>query len=129
MLARRRFLVLGGAALAGVDLALKALDPVARDPRSLGFIVVAAGIAAAIVVFVPRIPSRALAAAGAVAAAGAAANALSAVLWSGGVPNPILAGGIAFNVADLYAVGGATALIGGAIVFAIRNPALLRQPL
>jgi hypothetical protein len=129
MLERRRFLLVGAAALAAVDLVLKALDPVARDPRGVGFAVLAAGLAAGIVVFVPRIPSRALAGGGAFAAAGAAANALSAVLWHGGVPNPILAGGIAFNVADLYAVVGATALVGGAIAFAIRNPSLLRQSL
>ena len=97
--------------------------------RHLLLVVLAAGLAAGIVVFVPRIPSRALAGAGAFAAAGAAANALSALLWNGGVPNPILAGGIAFNVADLYAVLGAAALVGGAIAFAIRNPSLLRQPL
>ncbi|HEX3807323.1 MAG TPA: hypothetical protein VHV52_11145 [Gaiellaceae bacterium] len=129
MLARRRFLVIGAAALAAVDLVLKALDPVARDPRGVAFAVLAVGIAAGIVVFVPRIPSRALTAGGAFAAAGAAANALSAVVWHGGVPNPFLAGGIAFNVADLYAVVGAMALVGGAIAFAIRNPSLLRQSL
>ena len=129
MLARRRLLILGAVALTAADLAVKAVHPIDGDPRSAGFVVLAVGIAAAIAVLVPRVPSRALACAGAVAAAGAMSNALSALLWSGGVPNPIVAGGIAFNVGDLYAVFGAAALIGGAVTFALRNPSLLRQPL
>lgn len=129
MAARRQLLLLVAAALVIADLAVKALDPVVEHPRSVGYVVVASAIAAGVALLVPRIPSRGLACAGAFAAAGAAANALSALLWSGGVPNPLDAGNIAFNLADVYAFGGAVALVAGAVVFALRNPALLREPI
>ena len=41
----------------------------------------------------------------------------------------LVAGAVAFNVADVYAAVGAFSLIVGATVFAVRHPALLRQPI
>ena len=115
--------------LAAVDLAQKASAPVYGHPRSAGYAVLAATLCALVVLYVPRVPSRALAVAGGIAAAGAFGNFVSALAWRGGVPNPIVLGQIAFNVADLCAVAGAAALVVGAAVFALRNPALLRQPI
>jgi lipoprotein signal peptidase len=123
--------VLAGAALllAAVDLAQKASAPVYGHPRGAGYVGLAAVLCVLLVLFVPRVPSRALAVAGGVAAAGALGNLVSAVAWRGGVPNPIVVGDVAFNIADLCAVGGAIALVLGAAFFAVRNPALLRQPI
>jgi hypothetical protein len=70
-----------------------------------------------------------LAVAGGVAAAGAFGNLVSALAWRGGIPNPIVVGDVAFNIADLCAVAGAVALVLGAALFALRHPALLRQPI
>ena len=60
--------------------------------------------------------------------AGAFGNFVSALAWRGGIPNPIVTGELAFNIADVCAVTGAVALVLGAAVFALRNPALLREP-
>ena len=126
---RQRLLLGVGVVLAGVDLAQKASAPVYGHPRGAGYVVVAATLTVLLVLFVPRVPSRALAVAGGVAAAGAFGNLVSALAWRGGIPNPIVAGQLAFNIADLCAVGGAVGLVVGAALFAVRNPALLRQPI
>lgn len=129
MAERTRLLAGVAALLAAADLAQKASAPVYGHPRGAGYVLLAAALTVLLVLFVPRVPSRALASAGGVAAAGALGNCVSALAWRGGVPNPIVAGGLAFNIADLCAVGGATALVVGCAVFAVRNPALLRQPI
>jgi lipoprotein signal peptidase len=125
---RQRLLVAVALLLTAVDLAQKASAPVYGHPRGVVYMLVAAALTAFLVLFVPRVPSRALAVAGGIAAAGAFGNLVSALAWRGGIPNPIVVGEVAFNVADLCAVGGAIALVVGAVVFALRNPALLRQP-
>jgi len=115
--------------LTAVDLGQKASAPVYGHPRGFVYLLVAAALTVLLVLFVPRVPSRPLAVAGGVAAAGAFGNFISALAWRGGIPNPIVAGDIAFNVADLCAVTGAIALVLGAVLFALRHPALLRQPI
>jgi hypothetical protein len=128
--ARRRLWVLVAVAvtLTAADLAQKAAHPVYGHPRGIAFMLVAALLATALVVFVPRVPSLALSVCGGVAAAGALGNLIAAFAWRNGVPNPIVAGAVAFNVADVYAVVGAGSLIVCAALFALRHPALLRQP-
>jgi lipoprotein signal peptidase len=128
---RARLLALVGAmlALTAVDLVQKAFEPVYGHPRGVGYVALAAVLVAFLVAFVPRVPSLPLSLAGGVAAAGALGNAVSALAWRGGVPNPIVAGAVAFNVADLCAVMGAAGLVGGAALHAVRHPELLRQPI
>jgi lipoprotein signal peptidase len=126
---RKRLLIAVALVLSAVDLGQKASAPVYGHPRSVVYVVFAAALTVLLVQFVPRVPSRALAVAGGVAAAGAFGNLVSALAWRGGVPNPIVVGELAFNVADLCAVTGAVALVVGCAVFALRNPALLRQPI
>jgi lipoprotein signal peptidase len=122
-------LVIVALVLTAVDLLQKAREPVYGHPRGPVYIVVAAVLAGLVTAFVPRVPSRALSLAGGVAVAGALGNLVSALAWRGGVPNPILVGDIAFNVADVCAVGGSIALVLGAALFALTHPALLRQPI
>jgi lipoprotein signal peptidase len=126
---RQRLLIVVALALTAVDLAQKASAPVYGHPRGVIYVIVAAALTVLLVLFVPRVPSRALSVAGGVAAAGAFGNLVSALAWRGGIPNPIVVGEVAFNVADLCAVIGAAALVLGAVLFALRNPALLRQPI
>ena len=125
---RRRLLIVVALLLTAVDLGVKASAPVYGHPRGVTYVVFAAALTLLLVLFVPRVPSRALAVAGGVAAAGAFGNLVSALAWRGGIPNPIVVGQVAFNVADICAVMGAAALVLGAVLFALRNPALLRQP-
>jgi lipoprotein signal peptidase len=125
---RRIVLLTVAAVLTAVDLAEKAAQPVYGHPRSAVYVLVGAAAVAALVVLVPRVPSLALSVCAGVAAAGALGNAASAFMWRGGVPNPIVVGEVAFNVADVCAVVGAFGLVGGAALFALRHPALLRQP-
>jgi lipoprotein signal peptidase len=125
---RQRLLIAVALLLTAVDLGQKASAPVYGHPRGAGYVVIAAALTVFLVVFVPRVPSRSLAVAGGVAAAGAFGNLVSALAWRGGIPNPIVLGEVAFNVADLCAVGGSIALVLGAVVFGLRHPTLLRQP-
>ena len=126
---RRRVLLIAlvAAPLALVDLAQKATEPVYGHPRGLGYALVALVLCASIFAFVPRVPSHVLAIAGGLAAAGALGNLVSALAWRNGVPNPIVGGGIAFNLADVWTLAGALALIGGPTVHALRHSGALRQ--
>ncbi|MFL5955426.1 MAG: signal peptidase II [Gaiellaceae bacterium] len=124
----RAILLATAAPLLAADLLQKASAPVYGHPRSAAYVVLAAVLAAVVIAFVPRVPSRALSVAGGIATAGALGNLVSALAWRGGVPNPIVAGDIAFNIADVCAVVGAVGLVLGAALFALTHPALLRQP-
>ena len=126
---RKRLLIVVALVLSAIDLGQKASAPVYGHPRGLVYVVFAGVLTALLVLFVPRVPSRALAVAGGIAAAGAFGNFVSALAWRGGIPNPIVLGEVAFNVADVCAVAGAAGLVLGAALFALRNPALLRQPI
>jgi hypothetical protein len=62
---------------------------------------------------------------------GAAGNLLSFALWPSlpGVPDPIVAGGLAFSLGDVAVLGGLVLLVPGALVFAVRNRARLFEPI
>jgi len=107
-----RLLLVVAAVVAGADLLDKAAQPAGPDlynPRSGGYAVLAFGLAAALAALAPRVGSRPLAAAAGVAVGGALANGLSALLWQG-VPDPLVAGGFAFNVADAAVLLGVAGL-------------------
>jgi lipoprotein signal peptidase len=130
---RRRLTVLFGLAAAAADLAVKAA---ARDPlehaRPLGIAALSAALAVAVIAIVPRLPSRAAAIAGGIAIGGAIGNGASS-LFFGAVPDPLVTklGGtiIAFNLADVFAIGGATGLVSAACIYALRHPEALRRPI
>jgi len=83
------------------------------------------GLAAALLVLVPRARSAAMSVFGGVAAGGAAATLVAGVAWRDGVPNPLVRGEIAFNVADLAIGVGDALLIGAALLLAWRRRARL----
>jgi lipoprotein signal peptidase len=84
----------------------------------------------ALVALVPRFPSRTAQVGAGIAAGGALGNLVSVLAWSQGVPDPIVwegaTRGVAFNLADVFAVAGDAVMISALIVHVMRNRALLR---
>lgn len=97
----------------------------ARSPVTLA----GAGLlAAALLVLVPRARSRVMSLGAGIAAGGAAATLVAGVAWNNGVPNPLVHGGIAFNLADLAIAGGDALLIGATFLHAWRHRDQLYEP-
>ena len=52
--------------------------------------------------------------------------------WSEGVPDPLVVAGarygVAFNLADVFALGGDALLLSAAVLYAMRNRGRLREP-
>jgi lipoprotein signal peptidase len=134
----RRFavLLLAAGVVAGLDLTHKAIAVSERDgavfahPRSGLYVLVVAAASAAWVGAILLTGSLSIALSGGVLAGGAAGNVLSLALWPSvaGVPNPLIAGGVAFNVADLAVAAGVVLVIATTAAFAARNRERLREP-
>jgi lipoprotein signal peptidase len=123
---RRRTLVLLAVAFASVDLTHKLVVHAdyhhVRSPY-VAFLMV--GVIAGLVAFVPRVPSRAALLGAAVAVGGALGNLCSLFMWGDrGVPDPLVLRsgtiGLAFNLADVFAVVGGTVMISGIVIHALR---------
>jgi lipoprotein signal peptidase len=102
----------------------------ARAPY-LAFLI--AALIAALVLFVPRVASTSAAVGAGIACGGAFGNLVSLLAWRQGVPDPLVlaagaAHGVAFNLADLFAVGGDALLVGAVIVHGVQQRARLREP-
>ena len=128
-------LVLTAGFVAAVDLGYKAIalngpEPVVGHERPFGYI--AAGATAATIWAIAIVFSRSvpIALAGGIAVGGAVANLTSLALWPSfaGVPDPIVAGRIAFNVADVAVGVGLLLVVATTVVFAVRNRSRLREP-
>jgi lipoprotein signal peptidase len=128
-------LLFTAAIVAAVDLTHKAIalaDPgstIVPHERSLLY---ALGVVAVCTVWAAAIMlthSLSIALAGGVFLGGAAGNVASLALWPSvdGVPNPLLAGEVAFNVADVAVAAGLALLLTTAVVFAARNRARLNE--
>ena len=128
-LARRRGLAAGAAALVlGVDLVHEALAPTPfHHVRAAAVFVLAAVIAAALLALAPRIPSLGVALGAGVAAGGALGTAVSGFAWNG-VPDPLVGGGVAFNLSDVAIGAGDAILIASVLVHAWTHRAHLREP-
>jgi lipoprotein signal peptidase len=117
-----RLAVAVAAAVIGVTL----LDDVIAGsrlshPRPAAVLAGALLLGAALLVLAPRAGSLAVTIGAGIAAGGALATLVTGIAWRGGVPNPLVAGGVAFNLADVAIAAGDALLIGGAVVHAIRN--------
>jgi lipoprotein signal peptidase len=129
---RRALLVATAMSFAAIDLLHKLFDRAefhhARSPFTA---LVIAGLIAGLVVLVPRISSNAAAIGAGIACGGALGNLVSLLAWSNGVPDPlVLAGdsyGLAFNLADLFALSGDALLLSAAVVHGIRRRDRLRE--
>jgi lipoprotein signal peptidase len=126
--------VLGGTAVsfACADLVHKALARAdyhhARAPLT-AFVI--AGVIVALVVLVPRISSNVAAVGAGIACGGALGNLVSLLAWRQGVPDPLVIGrttGVAFNLADLFAVLGDALLLSAVAVHGVRHRHRLREP-
>jgi hypothetical protein len=95
--------------------------------RSLGTLLVAGVLATALLVFAPLIRSSGVVVGAGIAAGGALATFVSGLAW-GGVPDPLVRGGIAFNLADVAIAVGDALLLVAALLYAWTNRAYLREP-
>jgi len=84
-----------------------------------------------LVVLVPRISSNVAAIGAGIACGGALGNLVSLLAWRQGVPDPLVIGrttGLAFNLADLFAVLGDMLLLSAVAVHGVRHRHRLREP-
>jgi lipoprotein signal peptidase len=128
--ARSLALLLAGAVVvAAADLAHKAAaGPVFVHERSGLYAVGIGVVCVAWAVGVVLLGSPSIAFAAGPLVGGAAGNGLSLAIWSG-VPNPILVGTVAFNVADLAVALGLVLLLITTVSFGVRNRARLFEPI
>ena len=127
----RSALALGGSAVAvaAVDLAHKAAAGGAHfHARSAGYvgIVLLLSLAWSAAIVVVRSP--AMAVGGGILAGGAAGNVISLAIWPG-VPNPLAVSAIAFNLADIFVLGGFVLVARTAIALARGDRGRLSEPL
>jgi lipoprotein signal peptidase len=129
---RCALLVSSAVVFASIDLLHKTFDPAefhhARTPfAALMMLALVTGL----VLLVPRIPSNAAALGAGIACGGALGNFVSLLAWTEGVPDPLVVAGavhgVAFNLADLFALGGDALLLSAAAVYGLRNRELLRE--
>jgi lipoprotein signal peptidase len=131
---RRGLLVSTALVFAAIDLAHKALTSAEfHHARTPYVTLVMAGLIVALVMLVPRLPSTAAAFGAGLACGGALGNLVSLLAWSQGVPDPfVIAGsthGLAFNLADLFAVSGDTLLLSTVLLYGMQQRARLREPI
>jgi lipoprotein signal peptidase len=130
----RRALLVGTALLfATIDLVQKSLSYAAFHHARTPYVTVVMGaLIAALVVLVPRLPSNVAAIGAGIACGGALGNLVSLLAWTQGVPDPFVVTGathgLAFNLADVFAVGGDSILLSVVILLGLRRRAALRQP-
>ena len=127
---RRRRGIAAAAALVVVaaDLVHETLAPTPfLHVRATGVFVLGALIAVALLALAPRVPSLGVALGAGVAAGGALGTAVSGFAWNG-VPDPLVGGGIAFNLSDLAIAAGDALLIASVLVHAWTRRGHLREP-
>jgi lipoprotein signal peptidase len=85
----------------------------------------------ALVALVPRVSSNAAALGAGIACGGALGNLVSLLAWDRGVPDPlVIAGashGLAFNLADVFAVCGDVLLLSAIILHGLQHRSRLRE--
>jgi len=122
---RRTLLVCTAVSFAAIDLVHKSFAATEFHHARTSFVAVMMGVViAALVVLVPRVPSNAAAVGAGIACGGALGN-----LISQGVPDPLVVAGhtrgLAFNLADLFAIAGDALLLSAVVLHGIRHRARL----
>jgi lipoprotein signal peptidase len=120
-------------ACAAVDLLHKSFTTAEFHHARTPYVAIVIGaLIAALVILVPRIPSNVAALGAGVACGGALGNLISVLAWAQGVPDPFVVlgatHGLAFNLADLFAVSGDSLLLSAVILLGLRRRSALRQP-
>lgn len=128
---RRTVLVCIAVSFAAIDLAHKSLATAEfHHARTRLVTLVIAALIVALVVVVPRVPSNVAAIGAGIACGGALGNLISLLAWSQGVPDTLVVAGsmrgIAFNLADVFALGGDALLLSAVVLHGMRNRAGLR---
>jgi lipoprotein signal peptidase len=119
------------AAFGAVDLLQKATaGDVLHHDRSPGAFLLMAAVVAGLLLLVPLVPWTPVAIGAGIAAGGALGNLVSMLVWSGGVPDPLVVPGVvAFNLADVFVLAGDALLLTTAALYALRHPHELRARL
>ena len=133
MQARRALLICTALVFAAIDLVHKTLTYAQFHHARTPYVTLLMGaLIAALVVLVPRLPSNVAAMGAGIACGGALGNLVSLLAWTKGVPDPfVVAGathGLAFNLADLFAVGGDSVLLSVVILLGLQRRAALHEP-
>jgi lipoprotein signal peptidase len=128
---RRTLLVCIAVSFAAIDLVHKSFAPAEFHHARTPFVALIMGaVIAALVALVPRVPSNAAAVGAGIACGGALGNLISLLAWSQGVPDPLVvagaAHGLAFNLADLFAIAGDALLLSAVVLHGMRHRAMLR---
>ena len=128
---RRSLLVCIAVSFAAIDLVHKSLAPAEFHHARTPFVaLIMSAVIAALVALVPRVPSNAAAVGAGIACGGALGNLISLLAWSQGVPDPLVvagaAHGLAFNLADLFAIAGDALLLSAVVLHGMRHRAMLR---
>ena len=118
---------------AAVDLVHKSFTTAEFHHARTPYVAIVIGVLiAALVVLVPRLPSNVAAVGAGVACGGALGNLVSLLAWAQGVPDPfVVVGathGLAFNLADLFAVSGDSLLLSAVVLLGLQRRSALRQP-
>lgn len=129
---RRAILVCTAVLCATIDLVHKTLTYAEFHHARTPYVTILMGaLITALVVLVPRLPSTLAAVGAGIACGGALGNLVSLLAWTQGVPDPfVIAGathGLAFNLADLFAVGGDSVLLSVVILLGLQRRAALRE--
>jgi lipoprotein signal peptidase len=129
---RRTLLVCTAVSFAAIDLVHKSFAAADFHHARTPFVAVIIGtVIAALVVLVPRVPSNAAACGAGIACGGALGNLVSLFAWSQGVPDPLVVAGtvygVAFNLADLFAIAGDALLLSAVVLYGIRHRARLGE--
>jgi len=130
----RRVVVIVTALIFGAaDLLHKAVTPAEFHHARTPYVTLVMGaLIVSLVIFVPKLPSNVAAVGAGIACGGALGNLVSLLAWDQGVPDPfVIVGathGLAFNLADLFAVSGDALLLSAVILLGLQRRAALRQP-
>ena len=127
---RRRLAFAAAFVVLAATLSLDATAPTAiRHARPAAVLAFGGLVAVALLVLAPRVRSWPIALGAGLAAGGALATLVTGLAWGGGVPDPLVSGGVAFNLADLAIAAGDALLLAGAFVHAWSNRTQLREPM
>ena len=130
MRGRRRIAAAAALAVLCADLVDSAAARTAYfHPRPLWLLAGGSAAAVGLVVLAPRVPSLALSIGAGTAAGGAIGTLVAGLVWSRGVPDPLVRGAVAFNVADVAIAVGSALLVASALLVGWRSRGALRQPI
>jgi lipoprotein signal peptidase len=129
MRGRRRIAAAAALVVLAADLADSAATPTAYfHPRPLWLLAGGAAAAAAVLVLAPRVPSVALSLGAGMTTGGALGMLVAGLVWSRGVPDPLVRGSVAFNLADVAIAVGDAILLSSALLVAWRRRHQLHLP-